>query len=94
MTEQESSKVFSNTAGGGANVDLSSLQSIQGHTVIENTGLNAQEVAGLIGAAGQSASAAFSNTVSGVMNSNTTKILLAAIVGGLAFFIFRATKRR
>ena len=85
----------------GATLDLSSLQSIQGHTIVENQGISesgALSFAQLIaGTASASASSASDSVISGIQNTIASTLknpLILAIAGLGAFFIaFKLFKR-
>lgn len=88
----------SNEASGSfnTNLDLSSLQTISGHTI--NDGLDAQETATLFSAIAGNAVTSLSNNAKSVWNTfiNSTgfKIGMACLGGLIAYFLFFRKGRR
>lgn len=79
----------------GTNLDLSNLQSIQGHTIYD--GLDAQETAQLFSAIVGNASASLSNNAASVwrsfINSNGLKWFMLGVGALIAYFMFFRRKR-
>lgn len=81
----------------GATLDLSSLQSIQGHTIVENQGISESGALSFAQLIAGTASSASETTISGIQNTITNTLknpLILAIAGLGAFFIvFKLFKR-